>query len=330
LADGSATAHDVGALYPAPPWAWSERAALFRYWVRQPVLSGLLDVLPHHVGRLLPTDQVSALGARLGIRAGRSRPQASERARALFRLLRPAADAAAIEAMLAAHWRHVGRCFCEFAALHRLWREGRVEIEGLDHLEAARAGGRPVIIAGLHVGYWEIIAVGLAMLRIPAVSTYQRQPDRFRMRIADNARSRAWRPGVPLERLLPTRSALFGAQRALSRPGGVMLYYVDEFWQGRVHAPLLGRRLRQEGNIAKAVRLAAMTGAAVVPAHALRLGEAARFRLIFSPAVPIGASGRGRAGAREDHLALDAAIEGILRSCPEQWFMAHVFGPDAA
>lgn len=319
--------HSAEPLYPAPPWSWAERRALFHHWVREPLLAGLSDVLPHQGMRLLPVDAVSALGARLGMKAGASRPEASERARALFRQLRPEATADAIERMLDAHWRHVGRCFAEFSCLDRLWP--RVTVDGLQNLEAPRRAGRPVLIAGLHVGYWELVHLALARLRIPATGIYQRQPNRFRMKIAIAARERSWRGGIPVRQLLPTSAALFAAQRVLSKPDGVMLYYVDEYWEGRVHAPALGRAPRPEGNIAKAVRLAAASGAAVIPCYALRVGDAARFRLVFAPEVPMGPPGRGRAGAVADQATLDAAMEQVVRATPEQWFMAHVFRPDA-
>jgi lauroyl/myristoyl acyltransferase len=314
------------ALYPAPPWRWAGRAALIRHWVRDPAL-GLGDSVMHHALRLLPTETASAIGARLGLRAGRRKAEASARARALLRALRPAAAPAEIEALLAAHWAHIGRCYAEFSALHRLWAEGRIEVAGLEHLDAARQQGRAVLVAGLHVGAWEVVHAGLSALRIPVTGVYQRLPNRFQMRIADAARRRSWRVGEPVRRIAPTSRALFEAQRVLATPGGVMLYYVDEYWRGRVHAPALGRALRPEGNVALAARLAAATGAALIPAYALRLGGEARFRLTFLPEVPLGPAGRH--AALDNQARLDAAIAGVVRAHPEQWFMLHVFRPDA-
>jgi KDO2-lipid IV(A) lauroyltransferase len=319
----------VDHLYPAPPWRWSARQALLRHWLHDPV-QGLADYVPHQVMRLLPTEAASAIGARLGLRGGRKRPVASDRFRALLRHLRPEATAAEVEALLLAHWAHVGRCFGEFAALSRFRAEDRIAIEGAEHVLAVREAGRPLIVAGLHVGNWEVVHAGLAMLDIPFHAIYQRLPNRFRMRIADRARgrSRSVAGGRAAVAVAPTLGAVFEAHRVLESREAALLYYVDEYWEGRVHAPALGRPLRMDGNIMRAVRLAAATGAAVVPAYALRLGDAARFRLTFLPEIAMGPPGRGRAAVLEDIAALDRAVETVVRAHPQQWFMAHVFQPD--
>ena len=312
-------------LYPTPPWRWAARSDLWRHWVREPA-KGAPDIVLHNALRFLPTDLVSALGARLGLRAGKRRPEATVRARALLRELRPDADASAIEALLAAHWAQVGRSYAEVSALHRLWQEGRVEVSGLEHVQAARAAGRSVLVAGLHVGAWEVVHAGLSALRMPVTGVYQRLPNRFQMRIADAARQRAWRVGTPIQRLAPTPQALFEASHALRQPGGVMLYYVDEHWRGRVNAPALGRVLRPVGNASLATRLAAATGAALIPAYALRQGETARFVLTFLPEVAMALGGRSVAAPNQARL--DAAVEAVVRAHPEQWLMLHVFRPD--
>jgi KDO2-lipid IV(A) lauroyltransferase len=314
-------------LYTAPPWAWAARRALVRHWLRDP-LDGLADLVPHQILRLLPTDAVSAFGARMGLRGGMRRVEASGRARALFRTLRPEADAAAIEALLAAHWSHIGRCFGEFAGLHRFWAEGRIEVSGEAHLRAVHKSGRPLVVAGLHVGNWEVVHAGLSGLGIPFSGIYQRLPNRFRMRIADAARNRIRRAGGPGRALAPTMGAVFEAHRLLETRHSALLCYIDEYWEGRVHAPALGRKLRLDGNIMRAVRLASATGAAVVPAYALRAGDTARFRLHFLPEVPVAPPGGGRQAAWADVAALDAVVEDVVRAHPEQWFMAHVFRPD--
>ena len=316
-------------LYRPPPWRWSDRQALARYWLRDP-MQGLADWLPHQAMRLMPTEGASAVGARLGLRGGRKRQVGSDRARALFRLLRPEASPAEIEALLLAHWAHVGRCFGEFAALSRFRAEGRIAVEGAEHVLGPWRSGQPLIVAGLHVGNWEVVHAGLAMLGIPFHAVYQRLPNRFRMRIADRARnrSRASAGGGASVAVAPTLGAVFEAHRILEAREAALLYYVDEFWEGRVHAPALGRAPRMDGNIMRAVRLASTTGAVLVPAYALRLGEAARFRLTFLAPVEVGPPGRGRAAVLADIGALDRVVEGVVRAHPEQWFMAHVFQPD--
>lgn len=317
-------------LYRPPPWRFDTpdaRRALWRWYGRDPWI-GLKDWAPHQALRLLPTDAASGVGARLSGGQERRRPAKCAVARATLRLLRPDATEAEREALPDAHWRHLGRTLAEFSVLHRLWREGRIEVAGREHLEAARAAGRPLLVAGTHVGSWEALHAGLSGLGIPFQGIYQRLPNRFRMRIADRVRQRIRIEGGPGAVLPPTLDAVFIAHRLLETRAAALLSYVDEFWEGRVHAPALGRKRRIEGNIARAVRLASQTGAAVLPCYALRLGDAARFRLTFLPEVAIGPPGRGRTGILADTAALDAAIAPVVRAHPEQWLMLHAFRPD--
>lgn len=315
-------------LYRAPAFRLANaesRAALYRWWIRDPLL-GLKDWLPHQAIRALPTDMASDLGAWLARGQSAKRPGPSDKARALLRQLRPAASDAEIEALVAAHWRHLGRCLAEFSVLHRLWTERRIEIVGAEHL----ATDRPLVVAALHVGSWEAVHVGLSGHGVAYHGIYQRLPNRFRMRIAIAARDRsrsAVQPRLALP-LHPTLGAVFEAHRLLESRETALLYYIDEYWEGRVHAPALGRPLKIDGNIARAVRLASATGAAVVPCYALRIGEAARFRLTFLPPVIPGPPGRGRSGILDDIAALDAVIDPVVRAHPEQWMMAHVFRSD--
>ena len=319
----------VDELYPPPPWRWDQRAALWRYWVRDPV-DAVKDIIPHHLMRLLPSQLVSDIGARLGRRAGRRAKVASRRARETLRLLRPTASEAEIDALLAAHWEHVGRCFAEFSAQYRFLPEGRIAIEGGEIPLGIIALGRPLIIVGTHVGNWEVVHLGLLKLRIPFQGIFQALPNRFRMRIAFHMRNHGRQFAGPKisEAILPTVAAPFQAHRLLETREAALLYYVDENWEGRVHAPALGRGLRMEGNIMRAVRLAHHTGAAIVPAHGLRLGPGPQFRLVFGPELALGPPGRGRAGILEDIGAVDAAVEALVRAHPEQWFMLHAFRPD--
>lgn len=319
----------VDDLYRPPPWRVGTpqaRRDLVRWWLRDP-WHGLKDWVPHHAMRLLATDAASAVGAWLARGAERRRPIQSDKARHALRLLHPGIQAAEEDRLLRAHWRHLGRCLAEFSVLHRLWHEGRIEVAGGEHLAAVQAAGRPLIIAGTHVGSWEALHVGLGGLGLRFSGIYQRLPNRFRMRIADAARNRSRRVNGPGTPLAPTLGAVFEAHRLLEDRSAALLCYVDEYWERRVHAPALGRPIVIEGNIARAVRLASQTGAAVLPCCALRIGDAAQFRLTFLPEVPVGPPGRGRGAIRDDIAALDAAVEQLVRLAPEQWMMLHAFDP---
>ncbi|WP_372621968.1 lysophospholipid acyltransferase family protein [Falsiroseomonas sp.] len=309
-------------LYPPPPFTLREaaaRRALWRYWGRDP-LRGLKDAVMHALLRPLPTEAVSAFGGRLGRRHGAGRPETSATIRAFLARLRPAATPAEVAALEDGLWEHVGRVVAEFVVLDRLWSEGRIEVEGAARIEAARASGRPLMFAGLHVGNWEAMHAGITGLGVELAGIYQLLPSRFEMAMANRARRR-----TPIRLLDPVPASALEARRLLARRESAVLMYVDEYVRRRVQAPSLGRAPRAVGNIHRLVRLAALTGAAVLPVHALRVGRAARFRLVVGPALDLRRAPRDVAALAADQAVLDAAAEAVVRAHPEQWLMATSF-----
>jgi KDO2-lipid IV(A) lauroyltransferase len=106
---------------------------------------------------------------------------------------------------------------------------------------------------------------------------------------------------------------------------GVFLMYADEERNGRVSAPLFGRPLPRFANILNNIRLAWASGAAVIPAHAERLGGA-RFRVTYLPPVelaPDGANGPDitAAALSENVERIDRLITPIVRAHLDQWYM---------
>src|SRR5207237_634662 len=129
-----------------------------RYWIRDPLLGGL-DFALHYGCRALPTEWCSAIGGRLGVLNGRYRyHKERERAQRLYlaRSGDPATPQEAEQAAMRA-FDNAGRVMLEFSVLDRLWAEGRIALAGAEHLLAARAAGKPVIVMGVHLGNWETI-----------------------------------------------------------------------------------------------------------------------------------------------------------------------------
>src|SRR5437016_11911686 len=189
-----------------PPAGWAALRPQLRqwrrYWVRDPLLGGL-DFALHHASRRMPTELCSSIGGRLGILNGRYRFQAA-RERAERAYLRLAGDGATLRDAEAAAMRlfdHVGRVMLEFSVLDRLWEEGRITVTGSEHLLAARAAGKPVIVMGLHLGNWETIGPTIVGLGCRGLKGFNMPPrTRYKQEIAVDARARygasTRRPGV--------------------------------------------------------------------------------------------------------------------------------------
>ncbi|WP_159994395.1 lysophospholipid acyltransferase family protein [Roseomonas sp. 18066] len=291
------------AVPPPIPGGW-------RDWLRDAPL-GLVNVAVHGALRLLPVEAVTAVGSWLGRRLV-PRLQAMRLARAgeHLRVLRP--DLVDNPAALRRMAGSLGAVHAEFAMLERLGPAGRVEVEGAAALQAARAAGRPILIAGLHVTNWEVLPAALARLGLPCAMIYAPPRNRFTHRLAIRVRSRLGTRCVP-----PDRLAAREALRVLRAGEECMLIFVDEFSGGRVQAPRLGRTATQTGNIGLACRLAAMTGALVFPGHVERL-PAGRFRVVLAP--PLEFSDAAPLEARV--AALEARLAPvILRFLPDWYFL---------
>ncbi|MDO8878364.1 MAG: lysophospholipid acyltransferase family protein [Pseudolabrys sp.] len=299
------------------------RRVAWQYWVNDTIL-GFVYLAFHYVFRLAPTDTCSSIGSAIGSFArnhirfdiGEFRRSGRDEARARqnWAWLRPTDNSpATVEAVMEQAYRQGAQTYLEFSVLHRLWPEGRIAVEGAEHLAAARATGCCTLVVGVHVGNWETIGPALIGLGHKTTIVYQKPINRFDHRMAVAARRRYGAALVP-----PGRAGGRIAYRALADASGVLLLYIDEFVNGRVYAPFFGRPAMLEGNIANAARLAAMTDAIVIPVYCTRL-DGARFKVTFMPPVDIERTADSQADLAANVAKLNATIEPIVRTHLEQW-----------
>jgi KDO2-lipid IV(A) lauroyltransferase len=203
-----------------------------------------------------------------------------------------------------------------------LWMEGRpveqllalADLEGVEHLQAARASGRGVVAPSGHIGNWEIQAVA----SVPLVGNVA-----MIARPLDN-------PALD-QRLVGLRTStgntVIYKQKALVqvirtiREGGIVAILIDQNVQAKdgIFVRFFGR---PACTTTVAAALALKTGCAIVPVHCL-LQPSGRYRMIYGP--PVEWTGTGR---RDEDLAaltqaLTTVIEGWVRETPEQWLWLH-------
>jgi KDO2-lipid IV(A) lauroyltransferase len=191
--------------------------------------------------RLLPLDVASALGGWIARMLG-PRTGASRGADANLRLALPELSAADRRRIVTAMWDNLGRIVAEFPHLAALRRRearapDRIRVAGLEHLEAARAGGRPVVFAVAHFGNWEISPIAAANLGLSLTAFYRPLKNRL-----IDGRLRRIREALGT-RLLEKRMEGNGAKQALSilREGGVLGMLVDQRYTGGLELPFFGR-----------------------------------------------------------------------------------------
>ena len=186
----------------------------------------------------------------------------------------------------------------------------RVEVRGAEHVEAAAALGRGMLLLTAHFGNWELLAASHALERWP-LSVMIRPLDsalldplieRFRLR-----------SGVEL---IAKRHGLRDALEALRR-GRMVGILLDQNASRRegVFVPFFGIPASTSRGMAV---IALRSGAPVLPVFIRRV-SGGRHVVEVEPAVPVPDGGDVVAYT----AAFNRAIEAAIRRAPEQWFWLH-------
>ena len=206
----------------------------------------------------------------------------------------------------------IGRLLVAFARMPGITRDNVAEwirYEGFEHYERAKARGAGVLFATAHLGNWELSAYAHALLT---------EPMNVVVRPLDN----------PLiDRVVETRRALSGnillSKRDFARsifqalrknePVGILVDQNSSIENG-AFVPFFGTPACANLTFAK---LAARSGADVIPGFAVWSQKERRYILRFYPAVMI------TGDAVEDTRRIQNAIETAIRETPDQWLWIH-------
>ena len=201
------------------------------------------------------------------------------------------------------------RHYVETFRILRLDRErllAMVDVEGWPHLAQAHARGKGVVLASAHLGPVVLCGQIIAGRGLDVAVLVERKVDDLG-RVIDRARSAM---GI---RTIETSSAA-GIGRTLRR-GGVVGFLADRAITGvGERVPFFGREtLLPSAHVAIALR----TGAALVPAFAVREGR--RLRACIGPELKLPAGEDRGARVREGVRRWAAVLEPWVARSPEQW-----------
>ncbi len=293
----------------------ASRQAAARYWLRD-TATGLLNLTIHNALRLLPTSTCSGFGALHARFCPYRYPQDDARARRLWARLRPQESSPAeLDAAMRRLWRNVARTIAEYSVIHRFWSEGRIQVEGVEHLTAARAAGKPILLASLHLGNWETVGATVSALGYAIAGTYEPPENRFEHMIANQVRTRY---GARI--VYPDRSGGRAALRHMTKDNQIIIFFVDEMFQRTVAAVETGDAQEIKGNIGNVPRLARLANAEIMLIYCTRLGDEARFKVTISPPVPQVRTPDSRADLAANVAAIDRAVAPIVERNLDQWF----------
>jgi KDO2-lipid IV(A) lauroyltransferase len=186
-------------------------------------------------------------------------------------------------------------------------RAAACRFEGWERLAAARARGRGVVLAVPHTGNFEACGSAAARAGFPIHAVAGIQLTR---RWTPELRRRQERAGLPI--LPPGAASARRLPRLLAEGEVVALLADGDVFAGGLLVDAFGAPTRFPLGPAK---LCARTGAALLPAYALRMpdgGHVAR----FLPEIPVGELGVVEATER-----LARVLAGVLREYPEQWMI---------
>jgi Kdo2-lipid IVA lauroyltransferase/acyltransferase len=199
--------------------------------------------------------------------------------------------------------------FARFPKLHSQNIHELIRYDGLEHYLEAKKQGRGVLFATAHFGNWELSAFAHALMT---------EPMHIMIRPLDN-------PGI--DRLVETRRRLSGNHLIIKWDSARAV--LRALHQNEAVGVLIDQNSSpQEGvfvdffrtlacaNTAFA-KIAAKTGAAVIPGFAIWSDAERKYVLKFYP--PLEISG----DAADDTRRLHALLEAVIREHPGQWLWIH-------
>ena len=186
-------------------------------------------------------------------------------------------------------------------------------LAGWQHLIAARARGKGIVLVTGHLGHWELGGLTLALRGVPMTVVTLPEPSDALMRWRSAARRRL---GIGTIAVGPGHDFAFVEMLRALRENRCLAMLVD-----RPH-PGTGTAVRQFGRGTEfstgPAMLAHHTGATVIPAFVIQQPDH-RYRAIALPPVEM-AAGPLRATLPENTQRIARVFEVLIREHPDQWF----------
>lgn len=288
---------------PRPPWVrWLTRR------IAHPVEAAVVYAF-YGLCRALPVDAASALGGWIGRTVGPWLPgnRTARRNLALALPERAAEHAAIVRGM----WDNLGRVIAEYPHLPSL--SDRVEIVGVEHIEALRTDGRAGIMVSAHLANWEVLTVAAHRVGLEFALVYRAPNNPYVDRLLLGTRAAFGATAIP-KGAEGARTIL----RVLGRGGHVGML-IDQKLNDGVAVPFFGHSAM---TAPAAAMFALKFRLPLVPVRVERIGGA-RFRITVQPPIDLPAGPDPKADMHDLMERLNHRIEGWIRERPEQWLWVH-------
>jgi KDO2-lipid IV(A) lauroyltransferase len=205
--------------------------------------------------------------------------------------------------------------FSQFATADARILQSMVECEGLEHIEAARARGRGIILFTGHVGAWELSSFALSLFGYPLSFLVRRIDNPKIETLVDGRRERLG------NRTIDKRSAA-REMLQIMQSGGTLGILVDLNTLDRegIFVDFFGVPASTTFMLAK---LALRTDAAVLPVFAPWDRKRQRFLLKIDEPLSVERSGDDEDDVRRLTQLFTGVVEKYVRRYPDQWLWIH-------
>ncbi len=278
-----------------------------RNWIEYGIALGVLKSLeysPRAVAERLARAYVNALD--------RSTPRLRETGIRNLALAFPEKTGSERAAIADGVFRSIGRLIFSFARFRRIGRTNVsdwVRFEGIEYVEAGLRAGRGILFATAHLGNWELSAFAYGLVRAPMSVIVRPLDNPLIDRMV--ARRRALSGNRIIDKQDFARAILKALQA--NEAVGILIDQNASLDQG-TFVDFFGVPACSGTGFAK---LAARSGAAVIPGFALWLEAERRYVLRFYPPVRITGC------AEDDTQILHQRLEEVIRVYPDQWLWIH-------
>jgi len=209
-------------------------------------------------------------------------------------------------------FRSIARLLATFARFPQMNRKNIhewIRYEGLEHYLEAKNSGRGVLVATAHLGNWELSAFAHALMTEPMHVMIRPLDDPAIDRLVEERRQ------LSGNYLIVKWDGARGVLRALrdNQAVGILIDQNTSPEEG-VFVHFFGTQACANTAFAK---IAARTGAPVIPGFALWSDQERRYILRFYP--PVNITGN----AEEDTQRIQQVLEQVIREHPGQWLWIH-------
>ena len=199
--------------------------------------------------------------------------------------------------------------FARFPSIRRGNLDRWIRLEGGEHFDNALRAGHGVLFATAHLGNWELSAFAHALLAAPMSVVVRPLDNPLIDRLVERRR------GLTGNRPIFKKDFARAILKALAANQAVgILIDQNSSLDAGVFIDFFGIPACAGTGFAK---LAAHSGAAVIPGFALWSEKEQRYVLRFYPAVPM------TGDAARDTQALHRIAEDVIRAHPDQWLWIH-------